>query len=371
MRALETLDPVGFRSGNPFDTELIRSLELIGLPIDHGKFRLTQTDRQWDIVHFHWPELLMADIGVGPAALEWLESMLAALKANGSRMVMTVHNEAPHYVFDSRYDQLYRLMIAAMDGYIHLGPASESVVRQLYPAEVSDKPHVVIPHGHYAVYGEMLSKPAARKQLGLPEKPTALVLGSLRDPEEYKLCLEFAKGLAGSGRQLIFSGKLWYRKSGSSKLPKPLVSFADQVRPKWHESVLGRLESVVLRPGPIAYDQMRFLVSAADVVLIPRLKTLNSGTLPLGFTYGAVVLGPDTGNVGALLRSSSNPAFAVNERSAGQIKDYWDEAFASAEQGLGQKNRHLALDEWSWERIGVMHRQFYEELCSQSRRDNT
>jgi hypothetical protein len=149
-------------------------------------------------------------------------------------------------------------------------------------------------------------------------------------------------------------------------VPKPLVSFADKVRPKWHEWVLGRQKSVVLRPGPIAYDQMRFLVSAADVVLIPRLKTLNSGTLPLGFTYGAVVLGPDTGNVGALLRSTGNPVFAVDALSAGQIRECWDAAFAAAEQGLGHKNRQVALDEWSWERVGVMHRQFYEELCSQS-----
>ena len=351
-------------SGNPFDTELIRSLDLAGLSVDHGKFRLAQTHRQWDIVHFHWPELLMADRGIEPAALMWLESKLASLKEAGSRLVMTVHNAGPHYVSDSRYDQLYRMMMAAMDGYIHLGPASESVIRQLYPAEVGDKPHAVIPHGHYAVYGEMLSKPAARKQVGLPEKPTALVLGSLRDPEEYKLCLEFAKGLAASGRQLVFSGKLWYRNSGFSRLPKPLVSIADQVRPKWHEWVLGRQESVVLRSGPVAYDQMRFLVSAADVVLIPRLKTLNSGTLPLGFTYGAVVLGPDTGNVGQLLRTNGNPAFAVNERSVGQIKEYWDAAFAAAEQGVGQKNRQVAVDEWSWERIGMMHREFYEMLCN-------
>lgn len=360
------LDVSGAHSANPFDTELIRSLELAGLSVDYGKFRLAQTHLHWDVVHFHWPELLMADRGLEPAALTWLESRLSALKESGSRLVMTMHNAAPHYVSDSRYDKLYRLMMSAMDGYIHLGPASESVVRQLYPAEVGDKPHVVIPHGHYAVYGEMLSKPAARKQLGLPEKPTALVLGSLRDPEEYKLCLEFAKGLAGSGRQLVFSGKLWYRNSGFSRLPKSLVSFADQVRPKWHEWVLGRQESVVLRPGPVAYDQMRFLVSAADVVLIPRLKTLNSGTLPLGFTYGAVVLGPDTGNVGALLRANGNPAFAVNDRSVGQIKESWDAAFTAVEQGVGQKNRQVALDEWSWERIGVMHREFYEILCNRN-----
>lgn len=54
-------------------------------------------------------------------------------------------------------------------------------------------------------------------------------------------------------------------------------------------------------------------MSVADIALLQRVKILNSGSLPLNFYFGNVVVGPDVGNVGEILKKTGNPVFNVED----------------------------------------------------------
>ena len=55
------------------------------------------------------------------------------------------------------------------------------------------------------------------------------------------------------------------------------------------------------------------MMSASDVVFIPRVKILNSGLLFLGLTFKKIVVGPKLGNVNEFLEYFNLPSFNPND----------------------------------------------------------
>ncbi len=51
----------------------------------------------------------------------------------------------------------------------------------------------------------------------------------------------------------------------------------------------------------------------ADVLFIPIIKSLNSGNVALGNTFGKVVVGPNYGVIGEELEKLGNPVFDVDQ----------------------------------------------------------
>lgn len=72
----------------------------------------------------------------------------------------------------------------------------------------------------------------------------------------------------------------------------------------------GFFDSRITSPEPLIPDeQLPCYLAAADVVFIQRTDILNSGNVPLALSFGRVVTGPDSGNIGGLLAETGNPAF--------------------------------------------------------------
>ena len=88
-----------------------------------------------------------------------------------------------------------------------------------------------------------------------------------------------------------------------------------------------------------------YYYGASDLALIQRKKILNSGNVTLAFLMGKVVVGPDVGNVGLLLRETGNPTFDVNDNST--IITAVRKGFDMAKENYGEKNRRYALDNFS------------------------
>jgi hypothetical protein len=90
---------------------------------------------------------------------------------------------------------------------------------------------------------------------------------------------------------------------------------------------------------------MQCYFCAADVVLIQRLDALNSGNLPMAFAASKVVVGPDIGNVGEILRETENFLFdPANMDSAVRVIQ---EASIASETGKGTQNKKYAEEHWS------------------------
>lgn len=59
----------------------------------------------------------------------------------------------------------------------------------------------------------------------------------------------------------------------------------------------------------VSHKDLPYYIAASDVIFIQRKKILNSGNIPLAFLFKKIVIGPDIGNVGEILRETKNPTF--------------------------------------------------------------
>ena len=92
-----------------------------------------------------------------------------------------------------------------------------------------------------------------------------------------------------------------------------------------------------------------YYYGASSISLIHRLHILNSGNLPLGFLMKQVVVGPNRGNVGYILKTTGNPVFEPTNN------DSLLEAICKAQilvRGVkGEENFKYAMENWNTARI--------------------
>ena len=109
-------------------------------------------------------------------------------------------------------------------------------------------------------------------------------------------------------------------------------------------------------------EDIQLFMNAADVVIIPRIKNLNSGVLILAFTFGKVVVGTDFGVIGEILSDTGNPTFAPDDISS--VVCAIEDAKELAENGKGEENRIYAHKKWNWGKITQEHLALYKTLIS-------
>ena len=63
-------------------------------------------------------------------------------------------------------------------------------------------------------------------------------------------------------------------------------------------------------------NMVPFYIKAADAMLIPRIKILNSGSVSLGMLCGIPIIGPNVGNVGSELKETGNYVFDIENLDA-------------------------------------------------------
>ena len=102
------------------------------------------------------------------------------------------------------------------------------------------------------------------------------------------------------------------------------------------------------------------MYNKARVVLIPRLKSLNSGIITQAFLHGKVVVGSNYGNVGEMLRETGNPTFDPEDESS--VINALRDGFNLVDQGMGERNRSYVLEKLSPDIIAKQHISFYNSL---------
>lgn len=353
------IDISGIYSVNPFMTEFVRSLERNGLDVQHGLFWLTDTSSTWKIVNFQWPEQIFGWREPSDSQLRWLEKRLIEISET-SKIISTIHNIAPHYQNTERFSKLYKLIYKHSDAFVHLGQASEGILSDRFPQECANKIHRVIPHGNYNAFGKSLPRDIARSKLELPaDGQLVLVVGQLRSKEEYNLVADSLPLWNDLSSGLLLAATLTFIPNLHIRNFPRYLWFRIWM---WHQMRRFRKKgNVFIKQGPIPHEQMNALVCAADVILIPRLKVLNSGNVPLGFTYGKVVVGPDVGVVGQILKTTGNPIFELNGGVKG-VAQAVKLGLKLAEAGHGISNERIAQIDWDWDVIAMQYRTLYEEL---------
>lgn len=287
---------------------------------------------EYDAIHIQWPDILLWQNHT-PRQIEY---RLSKLKENGKKIISTCHNLEPHYCSDINKKEVYNIVYGNSDMMLHLGSYSLDFMRERFP-KVN---HVLLPHQVYdAFYTFLPDKYDSCKKLNLSLKNKYIICyGAFRDAEERNLSMCVAKTYQKTNVYVLAPS---YDTRWFCKISKP---FEHLIKNK-----LFNLRRHIVCHGyannTIPNDLTPYYYGASDLALVQRKKILNSGNVTLAFLMGKVVVGPDVGNVGLLLRETGNPTFDVNDDST--IIAAVRKGFELVKENYGEKNRRYAMDNFS------------------------
>ena len=323
---------------NPFVPSLADGLIRCGHEIAFGLDRFWDSFDAYDLLYFQWPEAIF-DWRREGIDLNRLSSHFNRIKDSGVRTVITCHNLHPHNN-DTKTMALYDLVYSNVDAFHHMGRYSYGLFRDKYP----DSIHFIAPH-HVAdsFWTKTVSSHEAKRALKIPmDSVVVSSFGEFRNSEEVWLFVKMAKDVFS--RDTSFLAPRIPRGScpNSFNLGKALKLLLRNLVYK----------SLRIRPsGFLSDDELRVWLSASDVVFIQRKEILNSGNLPLAYAAGKVVVGPDRGNVGEILKKTGNYVFEPNDRTS--VRQSVLDAIGEIRNGnrLGALNEKYAKDNWAAARV--------------------
>lgn len=236
------------------------------------------------VLHIHWTATILGPAtrpGDARARLETFVRGLDGLKGAGGSIVWTIHNAMPHECRFPEIERELRQAIAERADRVHVmceeTPAIVEREYRLRPETVH-----VLPHGSYVdVYPNLVSPEDARGELGLrPDEVVLLFLGQIRPYKGLERLLDAFEELRRERRdvRLLVVGDP-SRVDGVDELVR---------RCRTMSGVVSRLEAV---PD----HGLQVPLNAADIVVLPHRRVLNSGVIQLAFSFGRPVVAPAVG----------------------------------------------------------------------------
>lgn len=325
---------------NLYLRELAQAYERAGAVVVLGRENFLYFDCSPGVVHIHWPEQLYrvaslergTDVDRAKFALE----RLRYFKKKGAKCVLTMHNLMPHENGESEAARLIcQGCFDEADLVVHHCKRSVDLVRMEYVG-AERKKMVVLPHGHYLVYPSEMTKQEARDSLGLHDDDFVFLhFGIIRGYKGLQHVLRSFFGARVKNKKLVIAG--W-----AMNWRRLTTNVVERVR-KWVWEKRGRLIWCLRR---IPNDEVQRFLRACDAVVLGHTSGLNSGVAVLGMTFGCVVVGPDLGCIGEVLRSGENVVYDPAD-PRGLVKAMEQAAHMDLRQA-GERNRAVATT-WSWD----------------------
>ncbi len=309
--------------------------------------------RRYDIIHYQWPDAIIVGMGLSRESLSAVKGRIAQFKREDMKFVITRHNEHKHYGASPLWDDLYKIVESSCDIILHMGRYS----RDTMPADhCGDKArHFIVPLPTYPDIDRTVEKEDARRALGFGDRDKiVLAFGDFRSDEERVMVLSSMKKLRKDKVKLVAPRLFNSPIRGRGKV-QAYRELRNRLRFLRYGLLLGNY-------GQVTNKLLSLQFAASDVVLIQRKKVLNSGNLPMGFYFGKVVVGPDRGNVGEILRETGNPVFDPEDTES--VASAINCGLDLAKKGKGLENRTFADARWRPDIVAKSIVDVYEQLLA-------
>lgn len=212
-----------------------------------------------------------------------------------------MHNLRPHETIDARLDARCRRRIAAeADAVTVHCRAAAQLLAERYGRRAGVH---VVPRGHFIDhYPDQVDRATARLRLGLPERSFVyLFFGSLRPYKGIDGLLRAFSSLPGPRLRLVVAGFLATR----------------------FEALLRRLQSAALRDprlllrlGAVPAEDIQYLMNAADAVVLPFVRILNSASVLVPLSFGRAVVAPRLGCLPETVGPSAGVFYEAGDEAA-------------------------------------------------------
>lgn len=312
----------------------------------------------YDIIHFQWPEEVVGWNCTDVSVIERLKQRIAYFKTVGTKFVYTRHNSCPHYS-NPVIKQAYEIIEACSDLVVHMGIYSQEEFKQSHP----HSQNVIIPHHIYEnTYDESITREEARARIGIPENKFVITaFGKFRNHEEINMVLKSYLHFRHKRKFLLAPRMLPFSKHPEQRNSwKRIASFIGyRLAP-----LLLKLKDIKAGASEELIDnaELPYYIAASDVILVQRKKILNSGNIPLAFLFRKVVIGPNVGNVGELLRETGNPIFTPDDIHS--IVNALKQAKQLSGQGKGEDNYHFAKQQMNLNTVANAYENAYRSVLN-------
>jgi glycosyltransferase involved in cell wall biosynthesis len=318
-----------------FPLYLAEAYRATGWEVSVGAGNFDLAGMGFDVVHFQWPEELT---GWSEPSEKRLRQVIARLDEwkQRAKLVLTVHNLRPHRNGESAgYRKLYEAFYERMHVVAHFTETSREAVAKELP-QSGEARHIVTGYFNLDHLLPRQRDPAqARKEFGIPEHAfVVLVFGGIREWAEVQLIENGFDLAAIPAKRLLMCGR--YDESAPAW---------QQRWRRWQWSRWLRSRQAAVVTGYVPDDEVHRVADAADAVLLPRLRSMNSGLPALGATFGKIIIAPRCGAYPELLVGTQHPIYEPGNASsvarALENASHLDRIAVSAEC------RRLA-ESWKW-----------------------
>ncbi len=253
------------------------------------------------VLHLHWTNTVLAGVpadGAAAAIAEFL-ARLDRFRETGGKLVWTVHNVLPHdSVREDDEASLQQAVLDRADAVHILAADTAAAVAGLFALPTERTFHV--PHPSYlGAYDTAISREEARFQLDLEVDDTVYaLLGAIKPYKGLdELLIAFDELYAeDSRRRLVVAGSPDH----------DAVANAFVRRAERHPGIL-------VRATRVPSSEMPVYLRAADAVVLPYRRTLNSGVLLLAYTFGLPVVAPNVPGIAELLGPATSRSFSPGD----------------------------------------------------------
>ncbi len=291
-----------------------------------------------DLVHFLWPEEFSEWRPPTPRRLADVEESLSYW-AERATTIFGVNNTWPHgREGDPVCHRLYSAFFETCDLVLHHSRASREAVLADYEA-ARGRRHVVSTMFNYDVcLTEDMSRADARGRFGFADDEfVVLVFGALRNRAELQLLTAGFSQAKTPRKRLLMAGR--YTQVSST--------WGLRWRRRQWNRFLRKVDAVTVDDFIPEEDVHRYF-TAADVVVVPRLKDLSSGVVGLAMTFGKLLVAPNHGAFPDYLHGSPNLLYRSGD--AADLSRAIDAAARMDREAAARANRAVA-DTWTWDRI--------------------
>lgn len=241
-----------------------------------GNLLTSLPDEVQKVLHLHWLNVVLAkagDLADARRKMDDFVDRIARLKDHGVKLIWTVHNVLPHDVKHEGAEVELRERIIALADVVHVMSTRTPEMVAPWFALPPDRTYQCDHPGYQGVYPRWVSRAAARQELGLP--PDALVWLLMGAIKPYKGLTELLDAVDVVSREQ--PGRVALLVAGQPDRNGETNAFLDRA---------GAHPSVWLYPKKVIPDDVQLMFHAADVAAVPYRRSLNSGALILGLTFG-------------------------------------------------------------------------------------
>jgi len=227
-----------------------------------------------DAIHLHWTQPVCQETPSAieaRARLDRLVGVLTAARERGVALLWTVHNHLPHELLHRDLElELIARITALASRVIQINAHTVEAVADAY--ELPREKVVTLPHSSYrGIYPDDVTRQEARTRLGVP--PTSPTIGFVGQIRPYKGIVTLLRAAALLGDEVE---DLTLLLAGSTR-PEVL----EQI-----ESELPAAVRTVRHHGFVDDADLQVWFRAADVMVFPYERVLNSGSVLLSATFG-------------------------------------------------------------------------------------